>query len=348
MKRSKVTIKEVAERANVSVATVSHVINKSRFVSEETRQRVFKAIRELGYRPNVLARNLRRKKTNTIGVVICDLENPFFLGMLRGIDFTLGQHGFDMLVTNTSYDDERERRTLEMLYSKQVDGVILVPGRGGSEEISFLVDMGIPVVVLDKRLSIETEVDVVEASNFQGSKEMVKHLIKIGHKRIGIITGPQDTSTGKQRLEGALEALVESGIPVEEELIVEGNFKKESGVEIIERFLSFLSPPTVVFACNFPMGIGAFEVLKQKGVRVPEEMGIAIFDDLPWFEYIDPPITAVRQPSFEMGKVGAELLIERIRKRRKRVKEVVLKTKLAIRLSAGEGLKAKKGVVKRS
>lgn len=342
MRRSKVTIKEVAKRANVSVATVSHVINKSRFVSEETRQRVFKAIHELGYRPNALARNLRRRKTNTIGVVICDLENPFFLGMLRGIDFALGQQSFDMLVTNTSYDDERERRTLEMLYSKQVDGVILVPGRGGSEEISFLVDMGIPVVVLDKRLSIETEVDVVEASNFQGSKEMMKHLIKIGHKRIGIIAGPQDTSTGKQRLEGALEALAESGIPVEKELIIEGDFKKESGVKIMERFLSLPSPPTVVFACNFPMGIGAFEVLKRKGVKVPEEMGVAIFDDLPWFEYIDPPITAVRQPSFEMGKVGAELLIERIKRRRKRVKEVVLETKLAIRLSAGEGLRTKR------
>ncbi|MGC8778147.1 MAG: LacI family DNA-binding transcriptional regulator [Candidatus Caldatribacteriaceae bacterium] len=328
------TIREVAERADVSIATVSHVLNRTRFVSRETQQRVLKAIRELNYRPNITAKSLRRRKTNTIGVIMCDLENPFMIEMLRGIESVLNQNDFDMLVTNTNYERPREQGALEMFYGKQVDGTILIPGRGGDVDLQFLLDFGIPIVVLDKR--VKEEVDTVEVTNRQGAREMVQHLRFLGHKRIGIIAGPQDTSTGKERLEGACEALKEANIPREDILVFEGNFARNSGEEAVKYFLSHPSPPSVIFACNYSMGIGAFETMKEMGLRIPQDIGFALFDDLPWFAHLTPPLTAVFQPAFEVGKVGAELLMESLRKKRKTPKRVVLPTLLRIRCSAGD------------
>ncbi len=335
VKGTRVTMREVAERADVSVATVSHVLNRTRFVSRETQQRVLKAIRELNYRPNVLAKSVRRRRTNTVGVVMCDLENPFMMEMLRGVEVVLTSNGFDMLVTNTSYSEEREQSALEMFYGKQVDGIILVPGKGGGVDLQLLVDFGVPVVVLDKQVDHEG-VDLVEVTNREGSRELVRHLLRLGHRRIGIIAGPQDTSTGRERLLGALEAAKEEGIPREKLLVFEGDFFKESGAQAVRKFLSLPFPPSVIFACNYSMGIGAFEAIKDLGLRIPGDIGFAIFDDLPWFAYLSPPLTAVFQPAFEVGKVGAELLMERLKKKRNAPKRVVLPTSLRIRYSAGE------------
>uniref|UniRef100_A0A7V4WL74 LacI family transcriptional regulator n=2 Tax=Candidatus Caldatribacterium saccharofermentans TaxID=1454753 RepID=A0A7V4WL74_9BACT len=335
VKGTRVTMREVAERADVSVATVSHVLNRTRFVSRETQQRVLKAIRELNYRPNVLAKSVRRRRTNTVGVVMCDLENPFMMEMLRGVEVVLTSNGFDMLVTNTNYSEEREQSALEMFYGKQVDGIILVPGKGGGVDLQLLVDFGVPVVVLDKQVD-HGGVDLVEVTNREGSRELVRHLLRLGHRRIGIIAGPQDTSTGRERLLGALEAAKEEGIPGEKLLVFEGDFFKESGVQAVREFLSLPFPPSVIFACNYSMGIGAFEAIKDLGLRIPGDIGFAIFDDLPWFAYLSPPLTAVSQPAFEVGKVGAELLMERLKKKRNTPKRVVLPTSLRIRYSAGE------------
>lgn len=340
-KDRKVTMREVAERADVSVATVSHVLNKTRFVSRETQQRVLRAIRELNYRPNVLARTVRRRRTNTVGVVMCDLENPFMVEILRGIEIVLAVNGFDMLVTNTNYNEEWEQNALEMLYGKQVDGIILVPGKGRGIDLRFLIDFGVPLVVLDKRVSYE-EVDLVEVTNREGSRELVRHLISLGHRRIGIIAGPPDTSTGWERLLGAFEAAKEEGISREQFLVFEGDFFKESGARAVQEFLALPSPPSVIYACNYSMGIGAFEAIKALGLRIPEDVGFAIFDDLPWFAYLAPPLTAVFQPALEVGKVGAELLIERLQKKRRSSRRVILPTSLRIRCSAGECLPARR------
>ncbi|MCX7668351.1 MAG: substrate-binding domain-containing protein, partial [Atribacterota bacterium] len=259
---------------------------------------------------------------------------PFMIEMLRGIESVLNQNNFDMLVTNTNYEQSREQEALEMFYSKQVDGIILIPGRGGNMDFQFLLDFGVPIVVLDKR--VKEEVDTVEVTNRQGARELVQHLLSLGHKRIGIIAGPQDTSTGKERLEGALEALEKASIPRENILIFEGDFGRNSGEEATRCFLSHPSPPSVIFACNYSMGIGTFETIKEMGLRIPQEVGFALFDDLPWFAHLTPPLTAVFQPAFEVGKVGAELLMENLRKKRKTPKRVILPTSLRIRCSAGE------------
>lgn len=330
------TIREVAERADVSIATVSHVLNRTRFVSRETQQKVLQAIRELHYLPNTTAKSLRRRKTNTIGVIMCDLENPFMTEIFRGIESVLTKHGFDLLVTNTNYDQTREQNALEMLYGKQVDGTILIPSRGGDVDLTLFLNFGIPLVVLDKQVTGEGVMDFVDVTNKQGAKELVQHLFKLGHKKIGIIAGPQNASTGKERLAGALEAIEEAGLTQDHVDIFEGDFLKNSGVEATKYFISHLSPPSVIFACNYSMGIGAFETLNELGLKIPQDIGFVLFDDLPWFAHFSPPLTTVFQPAFDIGKVGAELLVERFRTKRKTPKRITLPTSLRIRCSAGE------------
>ena len=338
MRRKAVTIKEVAKLAGVSTTTVSYVINKSRFVSEQTRAKVLKAIEELDYRPNIVARSLRERKTGTVGLIICDLRNPFFSEVLQGIETYLGEKKYSLIVTNTDYDNDKERESIDMFYSKQMDGVIIVPGENTNKHVKFLTERNIPVVLLDKKIQ-NLNVDVVLVNNREGSKQLTEHLMSLGHKRIGIIAGPLNSTTGKERLEGYLKALKAHSIPEDNDLIKIGDFKKQSGYLLTLELISLAVPPTVIFACNNLLGLGVMQALKEKKIRIPEEIGLAIFDDLPWFGYVSPFLTGVAQPSFQLGETAGKLLFEQMRKRRKRPKEVVLDVQLKIRQSAGEALR---------
>jgi len=338
MRRNPVTIREVARLAEVSTSTVSHVINKTRFVSRQTRANVRKAINELGYRPNIVARSLRSKKTGTIGLIICDLRNPFFSEVLQGIETYLGKKNYDIIVTNTDYDTNKEKESAEMFYSKRVDGVIIVPGEDNNKYVKFLTERDIPVVLLDKRIQ-NLNADVVLVNNIEGSKQLIEHLINSGHERIGIIAGPLNSTTGKERLEGYLKALREYSIPEDKDLIKIGDFREQSGYLLALELLSLSLPPTVIFACNNLLGLGVMDALRERKIRIPEEIGLVIFDDLPWFNHVNPPLTVVAQPSFRLGEIAGELLFEQIRKKRKRPKEVVLDVQLKIRQSAGEALR---------
>lgn len=339
MKRKSVTIKEVAELAGVSTTTVSYVINNTGFVSKETRAKVINAINKLGYRPNIVARSLRSRKTGTVGLIICDLRNPFFAEVLWGIETYLGKRGYNLIVADTDYDPKKEEESAEMFYSKQVEGVIIVPGGGKDEYVRFLKGRNIPVVLLDKRVQ-DLDVDVVLVNNVEGSRQLVEHLVSLGHERIGIIAGPLASTTGRERLEGYLQALRKHSIPEDGELIKIGDFRKQSGYLLTLELLSLALPPTVIFACNNLMGLGAMEALNERKIRIPEEVGLVIFDDLPWFRYINPPLTTVAQPSFKLGEVAAELLMSQITRRRKKPREVVLDVQLKVRQSAGEALKS--------
>jgi len=339
MRRKSVTIKEVAKLAGVSTTTVSYVINKSRFVSEQTRAKVLKAIEELDYRPNIVARSLRERKTGTVGLIICDLRNPFFSEVLQGIETYLGKKKYSLIVTNTDYDNDKERESIDMFYSKQVDGVIVVPGENTNKHVKFLTERNIPVVLLDRKLQ-NLNVDVVLVNNIEGSKQLTEHLMSLGHKRIGVIAGPLNSTTGKERLEGYLKALKAHSMPEDNDLIKIGDFKKQSGYLLTLELISLAVPPTVIFACNNLLGLGVMQALKEKKIRIPEEIGLAIFDDLPWFNYVSPSLTGVAQPSFQLGETAGRLLFEQMRKRRKKPKEVVLDVQLKIRQSAGEALRA--------
>lgn len=334
-----VTIKDVARAAGVSPTTVSYVVNKTRLVSKETEIKVLKAIERLGYHPNTVARSLRSKKTYTIGLIICDLKNPFFAEVLQGIEERLNEKGYTLLVIDTNYDPEREEEAVEMLLSKQVDGAIAVLGGEENRGLKAFKERGIPLVLLDKKVQGEDWADTVLVNNREGSRQLVEYALSLGYRRIGVIAGPLNATTGKERLEGYLEALEGFSVPRDEGLIRIGDFRRESGYKIALDFLSSPSPPEVIYACNNLMCLGTMEALKEKGVRIPEEMGLMVFDDLPWFRFTDPPLTAVSQPSFYLGEVAAQLLLERIRRGRKKQKEVILDVCVEIRHS----LKGRKG-----
>ena len=341
MRRKAVTIKEVAKLAGVSTTTVSYVINKTGFLTEQTRAKVLKVINEIGYRPNIVARSLRSRKTGTVGLIVCDLRNPFFSEVLQGIETYLGKKKYSLIVTNTDYDNKKEKESIDMFYNKQVDGVIIVPGENTNKHVKFLTERNIPIVLLDKKIQ-NLNVDVVLVNNIEGSRKLTEHLISLGHKRIGIIAGPLNSTTGKERLEGYLKALRAHSIPEDNDLIKVGDFKKESGYLLTLELISLTLPPTVIFACNNLLGLGVMQALKEKEIRVPEEIGLAVFDELPWFSYVSPSLTGVAQPSFQLGETAGRLLFEQMRKRRKRPKEVVLDVQLKIRQSAGEALRALK------
>jgi len=344
MRKKSVTIKDVAKLAGVSTTTVSYVINKTGFLSDKTRAKVLKAIDELNYRPNILARSLRNRKTSTVGLMICDLRNPFFAEVLWGIETYLGKKGYNIIVADTDYDPKKEKEAAEMFYSKQVDGVIVVPGGDRDEHIKFFTEQNIPVVLLDKRAR-NLNVDVVLVNNIEGSRQLVEHLINLGHKRIGIVTGPLSSTTGKERLEGYLKALRRHSIPEDEDLIKIGDFKKQSGYDLTLELLSLPQPPTAIYACNNLMGLGAMEALSERKINIPEEIGVVIFDDLPWFKYVDPPLTVVAQPSFKLGEIAGQFLFEQMRKKRRRPKQAVLDVQLKVRQSAGEKLRSFKSRV---
>ena len=342
MKRRKpVTIKDVAKEAGVSPTTVSYVLNKTKSVSKDTQIRVIEAIKRLNYQPNVVARSLRSKKTNTVGLVICDLKNPFFAEVLQGIESYLGKKGYTTLVIDTNYDPEKEEKAIKTLLGKQVDGMIIVLGKDNAEYLSLLDDWNVPVVFLDKKAEGKKNADAVVVNNKESSKKLIEHVLGLGHRRIGIIAGPLNTTTGRERLEGYLEALSAFSLPRDETLIKTGDFRKESGYKLALELLNLPSPPEVIYACNNLMGLGAMEAIREKGLCIPEEIGLVIFDDLPWFKFVNPPLTVVSQPSFQLGETAGRLLFERMRKGRKKSKEIVLSAHLEVRESAGELKKVK-------
>ena len=332
------TMIEVAKLAKVSISTVSHVINKTRFVNNSTRQKVLKAIDEIGYHPNIIARSLRRKRTNTVGLVISNIANPFFPEVVRGIEKQLIRKGYSIILTNTDDDIEKEKELVTILYGKRVDGFIIVPAGGESKHIESLIQLKIPIVLLDRQIN-KLKLDAVLVDNEGGAEKLTEHLISLGHKRIAIISFPS-ISTGKERLEGYLKALKKHSLSVDKGLIKRGGFKPEDGYSLTLELLSLSSPPTAILACNNIVGLGAMNALQERKVQIPDEMGLVIFDDLPWFRHLNPSFTVVAQPTSKMGEMAAKFLLEQMRRGRKRPKKVILEVELRVRQSAGESLRA--------
>jgi len=333
------TMKDVAKKAGVSISTVSHVINKTRYVEEETRKKVLDAIKELGYRPNIVARSLRKKSTNTIGLIVSNIANLFYPEVVRGIEDVLLQNKYNIILCNSDEDINKEREYIEVLYSKQVDGLIITPSKSTEtrKNLELFISQDIPVILVDRRISgIET--DVVLADNVSGTYSATEYLLNLGHKRIAIITGPLDTTTGRERLEGYLKALEEHNIPIEKDLIREGNFKRDGGYERGKELLEMSNPPTAIISSNNLMTLGLISAINEKKLRIPKDISVISFDDMEWFQYFCPPLTSIYQPSYELGKNAGLLLMERLKRRRKKPKEVILPTRLIIRESCAPPL----------
>jgi LacI family transcriptional regulator len=335
------TIKDVAKEAGVSVGTVSHVLSGAAHVRPELRERVYETMARLDYHPNYVARSLKSKNTKTLGMVISDITNPFFPLVVRGAEDYALRHGYLLITFNTDDRVERERQVLSVLRSRRVDGVLLVVAPtpdGDVSHIRSIIEAGIPIVCLD-RIPEGMTLDSVSVDNIKGAQVCVRHLLHQGHKRIGIITGSLTLQTARDRLEGYRLALREASIEPEPALIAEGDFRQTSGYRLTKNLLLQYRRPTAVFACNGMMTIGAIQALEETGLRCPEDVAIASFDDLPLADVFHPRLTAVAQPAYEIGQKGTEVLIERLQRKltsRKRV-NIQLEPELKIRESTAAG-----------
>jgi LacI family transcriptional regulator len=327
------TIRDVAKRAGVAPITVSRVVNKDGYVKAETRQRVEKAIAELDYIPNALGPSLRSKKTMTLALVLSDITNPFWTTVARGVEDTANKQGYHVIIGNTDESHAKQEEYLVFLLKKQVDGFLLVPA--SSRSLETLQKRHVPFVVLDRRIP-DGPVDVVRGDSVAGAYELTQHLLALGHRRIAIITGPQHVSTAIDRVEGYQLALNEAGLG-DTAQVYWGGYVQGNGYDNARQIVSSSPRPTAIFAANNFIAIGAMRALRDAGLRVPEDMSVVSFDDLPIAITIDPFFTVASQPAYEMGARATELLLARLSGERSEVgEEIVLPTEIIIRRSSAQ------------
>jgi LacI family transcriptional regulator len=329
------TILDVARRAGVSPMTVSRVINRPNYGTVETRGKVEKAIAELGYVPNAVARHLRLKRTRTIALVVSDITNPFFTTIARGVEDVATPNGYAVMFTNTDESEPEEIELVRMVVQRQVDGVLLVPAGRSTEPFRLLRSEEIPVVVLDRRVAAR-KVDEVRCDSESGAYEIVRHLLELGHRRIAVITGRRNISTSADRVAGYERALREAGLPLEPDLVSYDSFSLDAGYRRVQQLLATNLRPTAIFAANNFLAFGALRALREVQLRVPADISIVTFDDLPVEWQDDPFFTVVAQPAYELGRQAAELLLARIEKRLPAKRQViVLPGELIVRRSSG-------------
>jgi LacI family transcriptional regulator len=304
------TMNDVARVANVSIATVSHVINGTRFVSAERVERVHDAMRELGYTPDATARSLRVGRTDTIGLVVPDNSNPFFAALARGIEEAGFEAGYTTILANSNERPDREHRYVSTLVSKRVDGLILSPSRGDHGTLGrLLLNARIPVVVVDREAALPNA-DTVLYDNEGGSFEATRYLHELGHTRIGCIAGPADASSATERVRGFRRAIAAANLP--EQPVVEADFHFAGGREATARLLDSGTRLTALFAANDLMAAGAIRELAARGISVPGEMSVIGFDDAPLAEMISPALTTMRQPLTDMAYTAVSMLLSRV------------------------------------
>jgi LacI family transcriptional regulator len=327
------TIADVARRAGVSTMTVSRVINDSGYASAEARKRVQAAVNELGYVPNALARSLHVKRTHTLALVLTDIGNPFFTTVARGVEDVASDRGFSVMFGNTDESVDEEAARVRLLLQKQVDGLLLVPATSSSQSVELARRRGVPVVVLDRRVS-GTAADTVRCDSEGGAYAMVRHMIELGHREIAVLSAAPGVSVAVDRAAGARRAMREAKLSLDDSRVLYGRPETASGNEMARAALALSPRPTALFATNNFIAIGAFAALRDAGLRVPDDISLAAFDDLPESLILDPFLTVVAQPAYEMGGRGAELLLERLSYGPPEgAREIVLPTELIIRRS---------------
>jgi DNA-binding LacI/PurR family transcriptional regulator len=301
------TIKDVAEKAGVSVATVSRVINHKAIVRPSLRARVEKVIAELSYSPSGIAKNMRKQTLRSIGVILADILNPFFTHIVRIIEERAYQDSFSVILCNSNEDPDKEAAHLEFLQAERVAGVIWAPV-GYVRKYS---EISVPLVLLD-RLQPGILADSVMVDNTAGVRLAVKHLVELGHHRIGMISGPINTSTGVDRLKGYKIEVEQNGLTFDNDLVVFSDFKESGGIEATKKLLDRRDPPTAIIAGNNLMTVGVLMVLRERGICLPDQMSLVGFDDMPWYSLVSPPITVIKQPVNELGRVAIDLLLRRV------------------------------------
>ena len=338
---SVVTIQDVAARAGVSAMTVSRVINNRASVASATRQRVEQAIDDLGYVPNALARGLLQGRTRTVALIVGDISNPFFTQVARGVEDVAQRNGYAVILGNSDESTDKERMYVNAMLSNRIDGLILAPaGSESRKTLDFLDRRGTKVVLIDRDVE-GVKTDTVVGDSAGGARMLGEHLIRLGHRRIALVTGPLEISTARERLRGYEEALRTRGIELERSLVVESDYKRQGGRQAAHALLALPleQRPTAVLAGNNFLAVGVIEALREAGRSVPEEIAVVCFDDLELSSALNPFLTVAAQPARTFGTIAAQFLLERIDgleslPRRK----VVLPPELIVRVSCGSQL----------
>lgn len=327
------TIKEVAEKADVSVTTISRVINENLKVRQVTRDKVNRVIKELGYVPNAMARGLTLGKTSTIGFILPEIADGFFSQVIKGADEMAVKNDFHLLVSTFHSHRSDEELSFRLMSERRVDGLILMDPTLSDDFFTEFQWNSFPVIVLCKKIKY-INCNYIVIDDFQGAYQAVIHLIRHGYKRIAIIRGPSDNYDASQRLAGYKSAIKDYNIRLNSEYIVDGNFRWEGGESAMHTLLDLAQPPDAVFAANDPMAIGAMEAVKKRNLVVPKDMAIVGFDDIELSRLVTSPLTTVHLPMYELGAMAVKNVI-RILKGEDVRRGNILKTRLVVRKSCG-------------
>jgi len=329
-----VTARDVARRAGVSTSTVSHVLNGMRIVSEELRERVLAAARDLHYEPNAVARSLKIKRSNAIGLVISDIGNPFFTAVVRGAEDVASARGYTLILGNTDEDPAKEAAYLRALAARRVDGLILAPAGQPHDYLARLVRNEFPLVFLDREVP-GMPIPAVLLDSVGAARAAVGHLIRLGHTRIAMVAGREKISSTTDRIAGYRAALDEAGIQFDPALVVTGGSRTEQACTATEAVLNLDPRPTAVFVANNLMTIGAVAAIQGRGLEIPRDVALVGFDDFSWADVFRPRLTTIAQPTYDLGRIAADILVRRIEGETNVPMRVVLRGRLVIRGSCG-------------
>lgn len=328
------TIHDVAREAGVSTTTASRALNNKGEIRPETRARILAVAESLRFVPNSLAQSLVIGKTKTIGVLITDNTSQVYAEVLRGIDEAAKEAGFGLLFGNSADSQDQALAWLEMVHGKRVDGLLLTPVQTDRRDVELLARWGTPFVLL-LRYFPELAADSVMLDNVEAGYLVTKHLVDLGHRRIGHVAGPAHTSTATDRLAGYRRALAEAGLPVEDELVVHRPFTVAGGLAAATRLLDGPDRPTAIFAATDLQAIGVLRAARQLGLRIPDDLSLAGGDDIEVAEYLETPLTTFHYPAREIGRRGVEILISRLDGDERPPQRLVLKPQLVVRRSSG-------------
>lgn len=315
----------------MSVSTVSRALSRPELVSPATRQRVMATAATYGYTPNAIARSLKNGRTRALGIVVSDIQNPFYSSVVREIERVAASRSYNCVICNADEDAYGEERSLELLLSLQVAGIIHASTGANLASLQKLQRAGIPLVDIDRSSGLK-DVDTVLVDNAFGAHLATEHLLDLGHRRIAVVTGPQALTTGRERLRGFSKALEERNVPLIPELVEIANFREAGGYGAALRLLALPERPTALFVANNEMMAGALSALRERSLRVPHDISLISFDDVRWARYVEPPLTVIAQPTEQIGTLAAGLLFERLAGRQEPV-HYVLKPELVRRAS---------------
>ncbi|CSB46457.1 substrate-binding domain-containing protein [Vibrio cholerae] len=327
------TMKDIARLAGVSTSSVSHVINKSRFVSDEIAERVNNAAQQLNYAPSALARSLKMNRTKTIGMLVTTSTNPFFGEVVKGVERSCYHQGYNLILCNTEGDNQRMKASINTLLQKRVDGLLLMCSTLEGERLDvFDRYPDIPIVVMDWGPILFAS-DKIQDNSLQGGYMAAKHLIECGHKEIGCITGPLIRHQAQMRYEGYKRALAEAGIAINPDWIVESDFECEGGYQAFEKLYQRGKLPSALFVSNDMMAMGVIQAASQRGLRVPDDLSLIGYDDVHIAKFMTPALTTIHQPKYRLGKAAVDTLLYRLENPDTTAQVVQLEPTLVVRNS---------------